>query len=70
MDEEKQMKLPTGPIHALCVFCTVSAVFLVADSAGAVLPDAISYEYFGLTFFDNIRTSNTVGTLDYTGQPG
>ena len=64
------MKLPTRLIHALSVFCTVSAVFLVAGSAGAVLPDAISYEYFGLNFASNIRESNTVGTLDYTGQPG
>ena len=71
------MKLPTGIVHALCVFCTASAVFLVAGSAPAaplspeiVLPDAVSYEYFGLNFLDNVRTSNTVGTLDYTGQPG
>src|SRR5258708_19509569 len=35
-----------------------------------VLPNALSYEYFGLNFANNILTSNTVGTLDYSGQPG
>lgn len=43
----------------------------VALPAGAeTLPDAVSYQYFGLNYADNILTSNTVGTLDYSGRPG
>jgi hypothetical protein len=34
------------------------------------MPNAISYEYFGLNFANEIKTSNTVGTLNYSGQPG
>lgn len=39
-------------------------------SGTVVLPGAVSFAYFGLNFADNIRTSNTVGTLDYSGHPG
>lgn len=39
-------------------------------AAAVVLPDAISYQYFGLNYANNILTSNTVGTLSYTGSPG
>jgi hypothetical protein len=42
----------------------------VSVAPGQVLPSAISYEYFGLNYAPNIQTSNTVGTLDYTGGPG
>jgi hypothetical protein len=34
------------------------------------LPDAVSYERFGLNSLANVQTSSAVGTLDYTGQPG
>jgi hypothetical protein len=52
------------------------AAFLGASvgEAGAsgvtVLPNAVSYEYFGLNFAINIATSSSVGTLNYTGSPG
>jgi hypothetical protein len=52
------------------------ATFLGASvgEAGAsgvtVLPNAVSYEYFGLNFAINIATSSSVGTLNYTGDPG
>ena len=57
---------------ALRVFLAVGAAFVAAGSAHAapILPNALSYEYFGLNFASNIQTSDTVGTLDYTGQPG
>jgi hypothetical protein len=38
--------------------------------AHAVLPSAVSYEYFGFNFANNEETSHSVGTLDYTGHPG
>lgn len=34
------------------------------------LPGAVSYQYFGLNYANNIRISNAVGTLVYTGSPG
>lgn len=34
-----------------------------------ILPNAISYEYIGVIFADNVRTSTSIGTLTYTG-PG
>jgi hypothetical protein len=50
------------------------AAALTAGSAHAggltILPDAISLEYFGLNFANNILTSQTIGTLDYGGHPG
>ena len=47
------------------------ALTLMAPAAAhAVLPSAISYEYFGFNFAENEETSDTVGTLDYTGKPG
>jgi hypothetical protein len=41
-----------------------------AAAHAAPLPNALSYEYFGFNFANNEETSTTVGTLDYTGQPG
>jgi len=51
------------------------ATMLLLNATGAragfiVLPGAVSYEYFGLNFAENIVTSSTVGTLTYTGGPG
>src|SRR5215216_4516881 len=52
----------------------VASALLVGAATGpanaVVLPDAVSYEYFGLNFAQNIVTSNAVGTLNYTGGPG
>jgi PEP-CTERM motif len=73
------MKLPLMLSHAIFLPAALAAslVFLEAKPAGAVtivpstvLPGAISFEYFGLNFADNIVTSNAVGTLDYSGGPG
>ena len=54
-----------------------SALLLVGANAHAVsavpatlLPDAVSYEYFGLNYADNVATSNAIGTLNYGGKPG
>lgn len=53
-------------IHSVLL---IGAAVMPAEAA-PVLPDAISFEYFGLNFAGNIRTSSTIGTLDYAGQPG
>lgn len=60
-------KLPT--IH--CILVT-AVMFLVGNGVAFAnpLPNAISYEYFGLNYAMNVATSNSVGTLDYTGRPG
>jgi len=42
----------------------------VTPAEATVLPDALSYEYFGIGYASAIVTSNTVGTLDYTGHQG
>jgi len=51
-----------------------AALVFGAGSAQAVtlsvLPNALSYEYFGLNFASNIATSNAVGTLNYSAGPG
>jgi hypothetical protein len=50
----------------------VAMLLLTAGGAeaGPILSGAVSYEYFGLNFAENIATSTTVGTLNYTGGPG
>ena len=55
----------------------VSALLLAGANAHAVtvvpttlLPDAVSYEYFGLNYADNVATSNVIGTFNYGGKPG
>jgi hypothetical protein len=46
-------------------------VIAMAGTANAViLPNAVSFESFGLNLAENVVTSNSVGTLDYTGGPG
>ena len=54
-----------GSFGAICLSALLSPA-----GASPTLPDAVSYEYFGLNFAVNIQTSTGVGTLDYTGQPG
>ena len=60
--------------HALMLASVFGAVGFAGGPAHAlpspVLPGPISYEYFGLNFLNNVVTSNTVGTLNYTGGPG
>jgi PEP-CTERM motif len=52
----------------------ISSALLVGAAAlpanADPLPNAVSYEYFGLNLLANVQESDTVGTLDYTGQPG
>lgn len=52
--------------------CVAAAGSAQASGVGGavILPNAVSYEYFGLNFANNIVTSHTVGTLDYSGHPG
>jgi hypothetical protein len=73
------MKLSSRVVHALPVLSTLVTLLFFAGSGSAyativgpatVLPNAISYEYFGLNYANNVQTSNSVGTLDYTGFPG
>jgi hypothetical protein len=54
-----------------------SALLLAGANAHAVtvvpttrLPDAVSYEYFGLNYASNVSTSNVIGTFNYGGKPG
>lgn len=54
-----------------------SALLLAGANAHAVtavpttlLPDAVSYEYFGLNYASNVATSNVIGTFNYGGMPG
>lgn len=56
------------PLALALTLAAVSAAH--ATPAPVTLPGAVSYEYFGLNFADNIQTSNTVGTLNYGGGPG
>ncbi|SDJ62633.1 PEP-CTERM protein-sorting domain-containing protein [Bradyrhizobium lablabi] len=42
----------------------------VAPASAEVLPNAISYEYFGIGYASAILTSDTLGTLDYSGRQG
>ena len=59
--------------RSMLVACAV-LLFAAANPAQAlptsVLPGAVSYEYFGLNFAENIATSNSVGVLNYDGKPG
>lgn len=61
-------------LHALIAASVFAGLGFAAGPAHALhvpaLPGALSFEYFGLNFANNLVTSNTVGTLDYTGGPG
>lgn len=60
----------------LLSICTVIGALAASDAHAvtvdqySVLPNAVSFEYFGLNQQQNVQTSNTVGTLIYTGHPG
>ena len=41
-----------------------SPIWINTAFATVVLPDAVSYEYFGLNFANNIQTNSSVGTLN------
>lgn len=54
----------------LLVAAAAIAVVSSGSVAAAPLPNAVSYEYFGFNFASNVQTSDTIGTLNYTGGPG
>ena len=57
-------------MSALLISSVLLGMVSVPAGAAPTLPNAISYEYFGLNYANNVMTSNAVGTLDYTGYPG
>jgi hypothetical protein len=57
-------------LAALFIAGQLNSAYAVTVGVGSIMPSAVSYEYFGLNFADNIETSNTVGTLNYAGKPG
>jgi hypothetical protein len=59
-----------GAFAALFLAAQLNSADAVTIGSTSVLPNAISFEYFGLNFANNIKTSNTVGTLNYGGLPG
>jgi len=58
----------------ICVFGPMFAGSLLvagAACAGTITPeDAVSYEYFGLNYADNIQTSSVLGALNYSSGAG
>lgn len=59
-----------GALAALFSAAQLNSAYAVTVGLGSVMPNAVSYEYFGLNFANNIQTSNAIGTLNYAGQPG
>jgi hypothetical protein len=59
-----------GALAAFLVAAALSPAHAVTVGPTSVLPGAISFEYFGVNFVDNLQTSDTVGTLNYGGHPG
>jgi hypothetical protein len=57
-------------VSSAVMICGLLAISGPALAGPIVLPNAQSYEYFGLNYAINEQTSNTVGTLNYTGSPG
>jgi hypothetical protein len=49
---------------------TMALVVLATSGTAHALPDAVSYEYFGLNYAVNVATSSNVGVLNYTSGPG
>lgn len=67
--ERRALRL-IGALAVLFLAAQVNTAQAVTVGPGSVLPNAISFEYFGLNFAINTQTSDTIGTLDYSGQPG
>jgi hypothetical protein len=59
-----------GTLAAFLFSAQLNAAYATTVDSTSILPNAISYAYFGLNFAVNIKESHTVGTLNYTGQPG
>jgi hypothetical protein len=59
-----------GAVAVVLLAAALSPARAVSVSPGQVLPLAVSYEYVGLNFANNIRTNNTLGSLVYNGLPG
>jgi hypothetical protein len=63
-------RLHFAHFHHGLVLALGAALACAAGTAQAALPSAVSYEYIGLNFAENIQTSSTIGTLNYDGGPG
>ena len=48
----------------------MTVIAMTGAANAVILPNAVSFESFGLNLAENVVTSNSVGTLDYTGGPG
>jgi hypothetical protein len=59
-----------GALAAFLLAAAVSPASATSVTGTSILPNAVSFEYFGLNFADNLVTSDTVGTLNYGGHPG
>jgi hypothetical protein len=59
-----------GTLVAFFFAVELHSAHAVTVDQSSVLPNADSFEYFGLNYLGNVQTSSTVGTLDYTGYPG
>ena len=65
------LNVATAPVFALALLVVDAHVaHAVSIPPTTPLPNAMSYEYFGFNYAENIATSTTVGTLTYTGKPG
>src|SRR5882762_5890184 len=51
-----------GALAAFFFAVGLNPAYAVTVGPSTVLPNAVSYEYFGVNFAMNIKTSNTVGT--------
>jgi PEP-CTERM motif len=63
-------RLPFARSRRRRILALSAALACGAGTTHAALPSAVSYEYIGLNFAENIQTSSAIGTLDYTGGPG
>jgi hypothetical protein len=59
-----------GAIGAVFFAAQLDPAHAVTIGPSTILPNAISHASIGLNFADNIKTRDTVGTLNYAGQPG
>jgi len=59
-----------GALAALLLAAQLNSAHAVTVDGTSILPGAVSYEYFGLNFANNIQESHTVGTLNYGSGPG
>ena len=56
--------------NLILLTATMTVIAMTGAANAVILPNAVSFESFGLNLAENVVTSNSVGTLDYTGGPG